>query len=90
MKGDIDKTLNLQEISSKFAKHIAEASDNALFGYVSSAVKLLETQGKDITQYAIINVANPMEYKGDGVRINSQWRVVPMTDLQNLPILSED
>lgn len=89
MTDDINRTFNLQEISSKFAKNIAEASDNALFGYVSSVVKLLEAQGKDITQYAIINVANPMEYKEDGVRINSQWRVVPITDLQNLPVYED-
>jgi len=81
---------NLNYVSQRFAKNIADATDNALFGYVAGVVHLLETQGKDITQYAIINVSNPMEYKDDGFRVNMQWRVVPISDLKNLPTYEED
>ena len=83
-------TLNLSDVSNKFARHVADATDHALFGYVSGAIKLLEAQGKDITQYAIINVANPMEYKESSIKVTLQWRVVPISDLSNLPTFESE
>jgi len=74
--------LNLSEISNAFAKSMVEANDNAALGYITGAVSLLQAQGKDITQYAIINVENPMVYKDGAMRVTLQWRIVPITDLR--------
>ena len=89
-KPEEQAALSLSEISNKFARHIAEVSDSAVFGYVVGAIKLLESQGKDITKYAVINIANPMDYKDSSIKVTSQWRVVPISDLTNLPTFESE
>jgi len=86
-KDYIAPQFNLQQITDKFARDITKSQDNALFGFVRGSVSLLEAKGEDITKYAIIRVQNPAEWD-DGkttLRVTSQWRVVPISQLQNLP-----
>ena len=83
------KKNTLDDISRKYAVDIAKASDNALFGFVKGTIELLQYQGKDITKYAIISVNNPMEYTKGNMRITSQFRVVPISELENAPIYGD-
>lgn len=79
------KTTNLDtqmnEVTRQLAKNKAAEIDYGLTAYIKGAVALLESQGKDITQYSLIQITNPTELIKDKVRVTSQWRVVKNDEL---------
>jgi hypothetical protein len=79
-------TFNLAELTQKITNAHAQDLDNALAQYVKSAISLLEAQGKNITEYTFVKVDNPMQFTADNsLRITGQWKVVKMSELENLP-----
>jgi hypothetical protein len=89
----MSKELNIQEtmntLTNQYAHKLADMEDSAVYAYLKCAIDLLSYAGKDVTQYAMIRVQNPMEYKKNGITVSSQWRIVPITDLENLPVYDE-
>lgn len=83
--------LNLSELSKEIAsKHVSQI-ESALSQYVKSAIQLLEDQGKDITVYTLVSVSNPMQLKDDhSVRITNQWKIIKVSELENIPRIWED
>lgn len=87
----MSKTLNLSEVTEEIIKQHIQVMDSSLTQYIKSAVGLLQHQGKDITDYALVVVNNPMTLKDNNrVTISSQWRVVPISELENLPTYLEE
>jgi hypothetical protein len=86
----MSNTLNLAKLTREIAVKQVEQLDSGLAQYVESAIRLLEIQGKDITEYTLVKIDNPMQLKGDhSVRITSQWKIVKMSELGNLPIYED-
>lgn len=75
----------LGSIQRTIAQKQVQIIDSSLAQYIKSAIQLLETQGKDIDDYALIAVNNPMELIENGLRVTSQWRIVHIDKLQNIP-----
>ena len=83
------RNYNLLEIQNRFAKQIRDSVDSMAFTYIHEVIEFLKYQGKNIEDYAIISVDGPMEYKNSGVVIRNQWRIVPISDLNNLPTFDD-
>lgn len=77
------KNYNLSEITKNVAFKQVQLLDSSLKQYIISAVELLKSQGKDITDYSLIQVQNPMEVIDSGLRVTSQWRIIEVSKLQN-------
>lgn len=90
LRAAIRKDLNLDEVMGKIIAKKTAMLDNSLVAYIKSCVGLLESQGKDITQYALIAVDNPMELKEDHMKVTYQWRIISIDKLQNLPEYPEE
>ena len=82
--------MNLSEITQSLAYKNALIYDTLLVEYVRSSIKMLESQGKDITKFALVNVSNPMELEGNSVAVKSQWRIVPVDLLTPLPSFEDE
>jgi len=87
MKGK--KVKNLREVQEYIAKQNVRAIDSALSQFVKSAIDLLGFQGKNIEEYALVNVMQPMELTEDGARINSLWRIVRIDEVKFSPANDE-
>jgi hypothetical protein len=87
---DKTPTLNLDEVMGKIIASKTAMLDNSLTAYIKSCVGLLESQGKDITQYALVAVDNPMEMREDHLKVTQQWRIISIDKLQNLPTYADD
>ena len=89
MRKDLNLEDAMSEITRSMAHKTAEMEDASVYAYLKGAIDLLSYAGKDITEYALIRVQNPMEYKNSGVAVSSQFRIVPIADLTNLPVYEE-
>lgn len=77
--------MQLDKIVSKFAKEIANNTDAMVFQYVESSIDLIKAQGKNIEDYSLVCINNPMEFDDGHVslRTTSQWRIVPNSQLKD-------
>lgn len=82
--------LNLSEVMGKIIASKTAMLDNSLTAYIKHSIHLLESQGKDITKYALIAVDNPYELKEDHMKVTYQWRIIEIEKLQAIPELGED
>lgn len=83
-------TLNLDELTKKIAMEHTVKLDSAIAQYVKSAIEMLQAQGKDITEYALTQIANPYELKEDGLLVTGTWKIVKMSDLKPRPTYEEN
>jgi len=81
--------LDLSELTKKIANEHTVQFDGGLAQYVKSAIELLKAQGKDITDYTLVNVNNPLEMKDTGAVISSSWRIVKIEDTQVRPTYND-
>ena len=84
------KTFDLSELTKKIAQEHTVSLDGGLAQYVKSSIELLQSQGKDITDYTLTQIQNPMELIEDGRMVTSVWKIVKMSDLKNRPTYSEE
>lgn len=80
---------NLTDLVAEMAKHKAQAIDSALSRYVAEAVNNLTKRGENIEDWTLVAIDNPVKLTGDSARITQQWRIVRVSDVQNLPLYEE-
>lgn len=79
----------LGDASRMIAEKHMQIIDSALMQYIKSAIHLLEAQGENIEDYALINVHGPMQLEDTDVRVNSHWKIVHVDKLEKVPIYGE-
>jgi len=84
-----DPSKNLKEAMNFITKQRVQSIDSALTQYIKSAILMLEVQGKNIEDYTLIQVHNPMEFVENGARVIVQWRIVHVDKVKNLPVVGE-
>lgn len=77
---------NLSELTSKIAKHRIDTTDFMVAKYLEEVVRHITERGDKIEDYTLALVHNPMELKGNGIKVSMQYRVCRLDGLQNLPI----
>ncbi len=77
--------MNLQEITNELTRKNAKVEDNALGAFIKGSVEYLALRGGKLEDYALIKVNNPMQMKDNKVTVASQWRVIPVTQLEKVP-----
>jgi len=83
------KTYDLSELSKKLVHARIAQLDGGLAQYVESSIAILQSQNKDITDYTLVNVNNPLEMKESGAVISSSWRIVKIEDTQVRPTYND-
>jgi len=83
---------SLWDASRFIVENRLKVEENVLTKYIQSAIRLLEKQGKDICDYALVKVESPMELAENAskVIIRYQWRLVHINKLVNAPQHSDD
>ena len=83
-------TLNLFELSQSIARHNVQATDAMTSKYIEEVVKHITERGDKVEDYTLVMVNNPMEVIESGLRATMQYRVMKISELQNLPTYGED
>lgn len=74
--------LNLEQVMGKIIASKTAMLDSSLTQYIKSCISLLESQGADITEYALISVENPYEMVKDNLKLTYQWRIVKVDSIK--------
>jgi hypothetical protein len=72
-------------------KQRVQMVDSALAQYIQSACLYVEHKDEKLEDYALIQINNPMHLKDDhSVTITQQWRLIPISELENAPEYGDD
>lgn len=80
----MNKDLNLAELTKKITCEHTKAIDGALATYLQSAVQHLTDRGEKIEDYTLCLIQNPMMAFKDGFGITQQWKIMKMSELDQL------
>jgi hypothetical protein len=82
-------SLNLSEITKQITPKIAQLEDNNIAEYIKSTIVMLEAQGKDITDYTLVKVNNPMQMIDNNLQVTSQWRIIEISKVENIQVYDD-
>lgn len=85
----MSKPFNLQEISTKIADYRVQQTDAMTAKYLEEVMKHITERGDKVEDYSLVLVNNPMEIIESGLRVSVQYRVMKISELQNLPEYGE-
>lgn len=79
----------LSDISKLITEKQLNVDENHITQYIKTAVELVEAKGESLEDYALIKVQNPMKLKENSIKITSQWRLVHISKLENVPLYDD-
>ena len=85
----MSKPFNLQELSTKIADYRVQQTDAMTAKYLEEVMKHITERGDKIEDYSLVLVSNPMEVIESGLRVSMQYRVMKISELQNIPEYGE-
>lgn len=82
----------LADASKLIAEKQMQIDENHITQYIKTAMEIVERKGESLEDYALIKVQNPMQLKDDknSVVITSQWRLIHVSKLENVPEYDND
>ena len=79
-------TKTLGDASRLIAEKSMQVDENHITQYIKTAMEWVERKGESLEDYALIKVNNPMQLKEDNkVVVSSQWRLLHVDKLENVP-----
>lgn len=82
----------LADASKLIAEKQMQIDENHITQYIKTAMEIVERKGESLEDYALIKIQNPMQLKDDknSVVITSQWRLIHVSKLENVPEYDND
>lgn len=82
--------MNLSQIVAEAAKASVQEADATVVKYIEESIRHITDRGDRIEDYSLVLVNNPAEINESGYRISMQYRIMPVSEISNLPIIGRE